>query len=65
MASEHLSFSYAFNYHKIVTLVSIIGTEHYATVRFLTILFVVASKRDIADCCGSRMLVCFFYAKCY
>lgn len=60
MASEHLSFSYAFNYHKIVTFVSIIGAEHYATVRFLTILIVVASKHDIADCYGSRMLVCFF-----
>lgn len=39
---------------------SIIGAEHYATVRFLTILFVVVSKYDIADCYGSRMLVCFF-----
>lgn len=62
MASEHQSFSYAFNYHKVVILVSIIGAKHYATDRFLTILFVVASKHNIADHYESRTL---FLGECH
>lgn len=42
-------------------LVSIIGAEHYAADRFLTILFVVASKHNTAEHYDSRTFLLFFF----